>query len=94
MLKIYCSDCGGSNEYATAKPNFCQKCGQKFSHANIQGNKVKVTLDENEEERVSVPINLEGLEIEFEESRHNNTMTLKSLVETGSPHTRVDSLWT
>jgi len=80
MLKIYCSDCGAVNGYIAAKPNFCQKCGQKFGHATIEGNKVQV----EENEKVSVPVNLKGLEIDIEMPRNNNTMTLGQLIKTNN----------
>jgi len=32
-LKMYCSKCGNANEYISEKPNFCQKCGYAFAHA-------------------------------------------------------------
>ena len=65
-LKIYCASCGHANHYTSAKPNFCQKCGEDFrrpSHTctprptspEIQSKATSLVLETQEEEIPSVP---------------------------------------
>ena len=32
-LSIYCKQCGSPSYYVSAKPKFCQSCGEPFAHA-------------------------------------------------------------
>jgi uncharacterized Zn finger protein (UPF0148 family) len=40
MLKIYCTECGAPTEYSLNKPKFCSSCGNPFSGAKKQEEKV------------------------------------------------------
>ena len=74
-LKIYCASCGHANHYTSAKPNFCQKCGEDFrrpSHTGtprptspeIQSKASSLVLETQEEEISSVPQLQGGLQVD------------------------------
>ena len=68
MLKIYCSKCGALNAYVSAKPNFCQKCGNQMG-AMADVNEIDEDAEESdvplEEARASLRFDkLDGLEVD------------------------------
>ena len=90
MLKMYCQSCGALHAYASAKPNFCQKCGKKFAGATegpIKGQGVKV-----EEKKAHIPTNIQGLDVEIELDQHRNTMTMSDLMKTADPNSKPQQL--
>ncbi len=50
MLKIFCQQCGGPNEYTSKKPNFCTSCGTSFPWNKSVASKPKVVEPEVEED--------------------------------------------
>ena len=50
MLKIFCQQCGGPNEYTSKKPNFCTSCGSSFPWNKSIASKPKVVEPEVEED--------------------------------------------
>ena len=69
-MKIYCSDCGHPNSYASKKPNFCQNCGTKMGSSNDGPTPTSPAQSKETEgeEQHTIP-SLSGLDVEIESGK-------------------------
>lgn len=94
MAHLFCHSCGTKLEYAHAKPNFCNKCGQQLNQSvstntaasNTPTYEKSVVISSDETDAQSVP-HISDFQVEYDIER--STMTLGSLI--GEPETSSQS---
>jgi len=100
MLKTYCQNCGSLNQYVSEKPNFCNKCGIKFSHAlatsdtelkvDAFGVVEEVVVDDPDQTITNI-LKLGGLDVEIDMTNRPIGDTVGSLMGTSEEGTRPGS---
>jgi len=65
--------------YASEKPNFCQKCGTAFAHANIESPQLPQTQQNEESSMPFTSEGMTGLDVEID-SQHGEAPTLEDLI--------------
>jgi hypothetical protein len=65
-LKVYCASCGALHEYTAEKPNFCQKCGTVFAHAQAQKTTPPIDTEEQHGQPKFDLQTMQGLDYELE----------------------------
>ena len=93
-MKIYCSDCGHPNSYASKKPNFCQNCGKQMvstieASERNQVPQLEQDLQHQEEQPETVP-SLKGLDVEIEPAKARGVEFGKILQQVMSPEESKD----
>ena len=79
-LKIYCTKCGHANMYAAEKPNFCQKCGSAFAHANIESPQTPQTPEHKEDSMPFTSEGMTGLDVEIIGDQRDKAPTIEDLI--------------
>lgn len=87
MLKLYCPNCGSSNEYISKKPEYCGQCGKtlQFSAAQtmrfIQKPRPELQIEETYEDSEYTEFDKNDFEIETVRESPRQGITLGELSE-------------